>query len=74
MAELRAPIDKIEKFGWYERYWEKCYVGDDRDNRSMKSLLKKREADYYKEELHMERKKSVEGDQLADEIEKSRKK
>ena len=74
LTDLRKGEDLMSKFGWYERYWERCYVGDDKDKRSVKTVLKKRENDFYKEQVNMERRNSVECDSKVEEILEAKKK
>lgn len=74
LKELRKDEDLVSKFGWYERYWGKCYVGDDKDKKSIQTLLAKRENNFYKEQIVIEKKNSIHDDGKAEEILDAKKK
>lgn len=72
MKELRKDDELLSKFGWYERYWEKDYKGNDRQERSLLVKRKKlvesqsaaKEMKFENEELKVFRKQSREVDQI----------
>jgi tRNA-dihydrouridine synthase 1 len=70
ISELRKNDSLQSKFGWYERYWHNCYVGNDMETRTLREAkkLEAKESTWVAKEEQLIRKKSVQEDGLADEL------